>query len=383
MKKFSITFLLLFTVGAAHAANNCTGATYYDSTSDTCISCPAGYDANTDPGKDDITDCQIHCDAGTWKGGYTELEYIESTGEQYIDTLYRPSAENVTYDFSIENTNNAYGERHFTYIAGGNIQLFLSNTYLRFYEANPRLSSIVVAQNYNEKIDVVLQNNYSAGMLSLLINGSDKTPSGATVRSNAYSNNLFIFSFSNGNYRFKGKMYYYKLYENNELVRDFVPARRDADGAIGVYDKVTSTFFINSGTEPFTAGADKGGICSYVGAGYWSAASTVNYGSAGIRNACPVGTTTVGYGHGADSANDCGRTLHVGDGVLYMRKNKETSPSVGIDMGGGDVYYISLDPTNHNMSPVHFWHNGTKYTAYDDSLFYNERDFMTGASIAQ
>jgi hypothetical protein len=48
--------------------------------------CPNGYTNNTQDGKDDITDCEMNCPAGTWTGEYQKLEYIEATGTQYIDT---------------------------------------------------------------------------------------------------------------------------------------------------------------------------------------------------------------------------------------------------------------------------------------------------------
>lgn len=44
----------------------CTGATYRDSLTGECVSCPPGYDAHTVSGKTAPTDCQIHCVAGTY-----------------------------------------------------------------------------------------------------------------------------------------------------------------------------------------------------------------------------------------------------------------------------------------------------------------------------
>jgi len=121
--------------------------------------------------------------------------------------------------------------------------------------------------------------------------------------------------------------------------------------------------------------------CVSVESGYWVAESVINYGSIGMRNACPSGTYTVGYGHGADSLNDCTRILHVGNYVLYGRRDKLTTPSINIRVPGEDVFYISLSPTNHNLSRLHLSYNGQTYTAYDDSLFYGERDFDTNEQI--
>ena len=44
----------------------CTGATYRDSLTGECVSCPVGYDAHTISGKTSINECQIHCYAGTY-----------------------------------------------------------------------------------------------------------------------------------------------------------------------------------------------------------------------------------------------------------------------------------------------------------------------------
>jgi hypothetical protein len=88
-----------------------------------------------------------------------------------------------------------------------------------------------------------------------------------------------------------------------------------------------------------------------------------------------MGLTTVGYGHGADEANDCGRKLHLNNGVFYTRQNKITTPSLNFKTESGDVFYLSLSTTNHNVSRMHSQYQGVTYTAYDDSLLNGERSF--------
>ena len=49
---------------------------------------------------------------------------------------------------------------------------------------------------------------------------------------------------------FHGRMYSCKIYEQSELVRDFVPVQRNSDNYIGVFDKVTQkAFFFKSGSQ--------------------------------------------------------------------------------------------------------------------------------------
>lgn len=51
------------------------------------------------------------------------------------------------------------------------------------------------------------------------------------------------------------RIYYYKIYDNNTLVRDLVPVRVGTTGYM--YDKVSDTLFGNAGTGDFTLGPDK------------------------------------------------------------------------------------------------------------------------------
>ena len=117
------------------------------------------------------------------------------------------------------------------------------------------------------------------------------------------------------------------------------------------------------------------GSCTDVGTGYWAAASIVNAGSTSTRTACPTGTYTVGYGHGADEANDCGPSLHVGEHVVYMRSNRQTTPSLNIKMPDGNIYYGNMSSANQSLSNLFLKIGATQYCVYDDSLLNGEREF--------
>ena len=53
-----------------------------------------------------------------------------------------------------------------------------------------------------------------------------------------------------GGKKFNGRFYYFKVPNKIHLV----PAKRNSDNAIGMYDKVSGTFFTNAGTGTFVAG---------------------------------------------------------------------------------------------------------------------------------
>lgn len=57
------------------------------------------------------------------------------------------------------------------------------------------------------------------------------------------------------------KLYSCQIYDNDKLVRDFVPCKAK-DGSIGVYDKKNGMFYPNLGTSELTAGEEVGTITS-------------------------------------------------------------------------------------------------------------------------
>lgn len=405
------TYSDIETGSSASVCTPCAGATYSSAGAAVCTACPAEYDYNTDSGKTDITQCQIHCDAGTYiesigsplPADCVQLEYIESTGAQYINTGYTPTTltrTEVDLKFTDDTYKSSGGETFFGVTnhsinfgdkasegyqlfpwtcaygtSGCNVSSFNINSTLKttrqtvVLDAKNKIVSYGnVQRNLSQTPGIPQGSIYLFGTHSIATNG---TEAGVTL----YSRNDGMF------------VYAARIYENNILVRNFIPVRCNSDNVVGMYDMITGTFLTNSGAGTFVVGPDVGpfgGECVNVGAGYWAAASTVNFGSLGTKNACPVGTTTVGYGHGADSANDCGRVLHIGDYVLYARRDRVTSPSLNIRIPEeGIIYYINLGSANHDLSRLHLMLDGVQYTAYDDSLYYGERDFDTGEQIAQ
>ena len=97
---------------------------------------------------------------------------------------------------------------------------------------------------------------------------------------------------------------------------------------------------------------------------------------------CASGLTTVGYGHGADEAADCGRVLHIGNNVLYSKTTKPTTPAINIQIENDQtVFYLGIGTTNHSVSTLHINDGNQQYTAFDDSILYGERNFETNTRI--
>ena len=88
---------------------------------------------------------------------------------------------------------------------------------------------------------------------------------------------------------------------------------------------------VTCGAGQYVASAGAG--CANVTAGFWGAGGTVPQTATLARTACDSGLTTIGYGTGANEAADCGRKLHAGDNVIYLRSAERTSPSLRVKVG--------------------------------------------------
>lgn len=112
--------------------------------------------------------------------------------------------------------------------------------------------------------------------------------------------------------------------------------------------------------------ATAGAGCVDVGIGYWGAGGTVAENATLARNQCAAGLTTIGTGAGADEAADCGRVLHVGDGKLYLRSVKKTTPSLNISINGTTFYGNMTEGTSKGSLRINS--GGKTYSVHDDSM---------------
>lgn len=189
---------------------------------------------------------------------YIPIEYIESTGTQYIDTGIVPSATIKIISKQSQNVVNSQQGCEYTssyrYRWGTNGS---SQLYLGFGGSNlassgnyePNKPYIYVLERGNQKV-------YDAEG-NVLVTGS--------VTSNTYNtSSIPIFALKRGatiSQYHKLRQYYYQIYDNGTLLRDFVPAL-DMNLTPCLYEKVTNTFYYNQGTGEFYAG--KGRTCNYI-----------------------------------------------------------------------------------------------------------------------
>ena len=177
---------------------------------------------------------------------YNVVEYIESTGTQYIDTgLIMEKSTTMRMEISAQLTSNGNWAgvngymQHQANLGGGSKGLFVVD-----YNGNTHIENIYF--NNTLKLTQDWTSAYSGAENKVAVIGmGDK-------------NNTWWTNISANKYAQVGKWYYIKVYKSGTLVRDYVPCVRNSDGVAGLYDKVENKFYTNSGTGSFGSGAATG-----------------------------------------------------------------------------------------------------------------------------
>ena len=188
----------------------------------------------------------------TVPSGYTRLEYIESTGTQYINTgIVGKSGVSVQAKFMLNTSDNGslFGNR-----MSGSTRFWPAMWYSNKWNAT------VAVDSYSRSTAISANTMYVTYFVSnssgwtFDVNGT-RVVSGTDTVNN--TNNMWMFGTNNGSlqYPFKGKAYYAMVWENDVLVRNFIPAKNSSN-VVGMYDTVSGTFFTNSGSGNFTAGPE-------------------------------------------------------------------------------------------------------------------------------
>ena len=403
----------------------CNGANYINSNTDTCDICPDGYDYNTTPGKTSINQCQTQCSAGTYATNteYTPLEYIANSGTQWIDTGVIRQLENyrlvVGVEFNETTSRQLIGTQGFFYVGvvNGEFQITGANAKVTGYPASANTKYIIDTTFKADANKVSYNITDGNGNTIANVNNSEDIGSD-NINETAYyyryaaepaDATFSVFSLNDGLLpMLGGKTYFYKLYDaNGDLLRDMIPVRRNSDNVLGMYDRVTGTFFTNSGTGTFTAGPVDANTTVYgcfdVGLGYYSLAQTLNYGQSGTRTACdnkPENSSYTASGTSAQCPWACdtgyeedngfcrvpdagatyngvyhpmcsfGKELHVGNIVYpaFADKTNVPSPVLHIKSENTICYvYFEQDTGNGDPSPALRirWTDGNVYHAID------------------
>ena len=207
---------------------------------------------------------------------YTQLEYIESTGTQYINANYEvKSNTKVEVDFKSNKTSG----QSFTTLFGTQNSASSGRYYFMFGSANnyqvnlPRNAgaNACLLENGNIAIDdtpatgTYWTNDRSTYILDIAnktakINNKTWNLSTLTGDYVAPTNVLMLLTRNNAGTAdsncSRGLLYGVKIYEGTTLKRNMIPCYRNSDNEVGLYDLVNNVFYTNAGTGTFNSGVE-------------------------------------------------------------------------------------------------------------------------------
>lgn len=182
--------------------------------------------------------------------GYTEYEYIEATGTQYINTGYVPHATTEVHATTERTASQSYNAVDWGVTPTP--KALTAGVYWSWGSAADKNS-----QNYNPDrpfgpMTVRVNGNGVYDLLGyLLVNFGTVTWTSGQLP-------IFLFARNNNgsvDRKCKLKIYYWAAYENGSKIVEFIPAMRNSDNVLGFYETVNGAFFTNAGDGTFTGGA--------------------------------------------------------------------------------------------------------------------------------
>ena len=217
-------------------------------------------DASGRPCMWDMVEGKPYYNQGTGEFSYGRkiipVEYLESTGTQYIDTGIK-GKNNIDFDYKVNFTNvttsSGYG-------IGGEwesqkslyLGLIRSNGNFAYHYANTN-APVVVLNSVSANTDYSIQGHMWSGEQYMVIN-STKSAVGTITGTFESTQNITLFRVTSSSPIYcYAKIYYLKIWDNNTLVRDYIPAI-DENNTPYMFDRVTHSAFLNAGTGNFLYG---------------------------------------------------------------------------------------------------------------------------------
>lgn len=212
---------------------------------------------------------------------YQRVEYIESTGTQYIDTLYKTNGYCDQIKLYVDYTSLKQIDEPFQVICGMTNYTTSANygCFISQYSANS-----IVGQNgsgatiinskdvdgtiihYGERVQYSLYKTISDYLHMILTGVVEKSYSKKSDAHFIPNSTLTIFCRNNAGNKVAfctGRLHELiiwddpsLIFDESTIVRHLIPCYRKNDNEIGMYDTVSKSFFTNSGTGTFLKGAN-------------------------------------------------------------------------------------------------------------------------------
>lgn len=194
--------------------------------------------------------------------GYTEVEYIQSDGTQYLDTGVVPTL-TMKFSIDIEPTHEESLEawemyacsQYYTSTSGGSRAFCV-------YRSKSSIVAVARCEQNGVFANTNLSSDTSPRRMQIVVDyankkafigGENEKTISPTVNASMSGIRLFRNSRDYGTYYARANLYSCQIELNGAPVRDLVPCVAPS-GAIGLYDLVGREFYDNAGTGVFTAG---------------------------------------------------------------------------------------------------------------------------------
>lgn len=187
--------------------------------------------------------------------GYTALEYIESTGEQYINTGI-PTQDGIGFDVTFLTNSTIGNTGNYGCILGGRKASGNNDVQITTF-GNPA-GNIRYGSQTGNNAGIVNNQKLHVSLINRVATLNDGTTYTVPSYTFGESNNIYLFGLNNNGTLIQTgsgcRIYNAKLYVNSNVVADFIPVKRNSDSVLGMYDAVSGKFYTNAGTGTFTAG---------------------------------------------------------------------------------------------------------------------------------
>ena len=188
--------------------------------------------------------------------GYTPVSAIINKNNTAIDTGVTLASSNVKFEFSVARDDtsnmtlcgnkNGNGNGRFHIEFKGSDGIFV----VRDVNASTSVTILRWSPGINVKEDYIVEYNGQSGTATKDGTIVDTTDASANIY--AFNKPIYVGTVGEFNgYGFKGKIYRFKISENDVLVRNFIPCL-DANQTPCFYDLVTETTFYNSGSGTYS-----------------------------------------------------------------------------------------------------------------------------------
>ena len=285
---------------------------------------------------------------------YKILDYIESSGTQYIDTGYKP-------------TNNSRVVMEVEALKSGVYPFFGARTangvdsFVLWEMSSNSIRSDFNTTGTETTVSTVLTRITIDKNKNVCKFGDKTITNGAATFNCSY--NLCLLALNSGGEiderKLSAKLYRCQVYDNDKLIRDFKPCK-NSNGTLGLYDSINNKFYKNSGTGNFIAGTETGETIESPSSnshkilkGYIGAPSTVP-----TLGDIPEGQTVKIKENGVLTEFYVAKHKYYGNSVLLARKY----------LCDETMYFNQVYNNEYNNSNVDKWLNETYSSKFSSNV---------------